>query len=68
MGVVLVLGFHLSSGESSAYTDSQIWGGIGLGLAVWLVAEVLHALTGDDPEYVGNCPESPRWVWQMFSD
>ena len=67
MGLVVVLGCHLAAGQSSAYSDGQIWGGIGVGVALWLVAEVLHGLTGDDPDYVGNCDESPTWAWQIFS-
>lgn len=63
LSVVVQLGHE----ADSAYTDAQIWGGIGVGVALWLLAEVLHALTGDDPDYVGNCDESLTWAWEIFS-
>ena len=67
MALVTVWGTHVASRSSSSYTDTQIWRGIGIGVAVWVVVELLHALTGDDPDYVGNCPERPMWLWQIFS-
>lgn len=65
--LVVVLAVHLGSGPSGKYTDQQIWTGVGIGVALWLAVELVHALTGDDPDYVGNCPERPAWIWQMFS-